>query len=60
AAQNDLHLALATFPREMAEAVVPVTEWDSENITCLRACVMKPEHLDWLPEILKRLRTAIA
>jgi glutamate/tyrosine decarboxylase-like PLP-dependent enzyme len=58
AAENDLHLALATFPREMVEAVKPVTEWDSENITCLRACVMKPEHLEWLPEILKRLRSA--
>jgi tyrosine decarboxylase / aspartate 1-decarboxylase len=60
AAKNDLHLALATFPREMIEAVTPVTEWDSENITCLRACVMKPEHLEWLPEILKRLRSASA
>lgn len=58
AAKNDLHLALATFPREMVEAVAPVAEWDSKNITCLRACVMKPEHLDWLPEILKRLRNA--
>jgi tyrosine decarboxylase / aspartate 1-decarboxylase len=56
AAKNDLHLALATFPREMVEPASPVTEWDSENITCLRACVMKPEHLEWMPEILKRLR----
>lgn len=60
AAKNDLHLALATFPSEMIEAAAPVKEWDSENITCLRACVMKPEHLDWLPEILKRLRAASA
>jgi tyrosine decarboxylase / aspartate 1-decarboxylase len=60
AAKNDLHLALATFPREMIEAVSPVEKWDSENITCLRACVMKPEHLEWLPEILKRLRSASA
>jgi tyrosine decarboxylase / aspartate 1-decarboxylase len=59
AAKDDLHLALATFPREMVEAVEPVKIWDSENITCLRACVMKPEHLEWLPEILKRLRSSI-
>ncbi|MCI0615101.1 aspartate aminotransferase family protein, partial [bacterium] len=58
AAKNDLHLALATFPREMVESSTAVTEWDSETVTCLRACVMKPEHLEWLPEILKRLRTA--
>jgi len=59
AAKNDLHLALATFPREMVEAVKPVAVWNSENITCLRACVMKPEHLEWMPEILKRLRSAL-
>ncbi|MCI0444560.1 aminotransferase class V-fold PLP-dependent enzyme [bacterium] len=58
AAKNDLHLALATFPREMVESSAAVTEWDSETVTCLRACVMKPEHLEWLPEILKRLRSA--
>ncbi len=58
AAKNDLHLALATFPREMVETAAPVSEWDSQNITCLRACVMKPEHLEWMPEILKRLRSA--
>jgi hypothetical protein len=58
AARNDLHLALATFPREMIEPPSAVSDWDSENITCLRACVMKPEHLEWMPEILKRLRAA--
>jgi glutamate/tyrosine decarboxylase-like PLP-dependent enzyme len=60
AAKRDLHLALATFPRSMAEPVHPVDVWDAESITCLRACVMKPEHGDWLPEILTRLRAAIA
>ena len=58
AAKNNLHLALATFPREMVESSAAITEWDSETVTCLRACVMKPEHLEWLPEILKRLRSA--
>lgn len=60
AAANNLHLALATFPREMVESVAPVSEWDSETITCLRACVMKPEHREWMPEILKRLRSSLA
>jgi hypothetical protein len=27
---------------------------------CLRACVMKPEHREWMPEILKRLSLAAA
>jgi glutamate/tyrosine decarboxylase-like PLP-dependent enzyme len=58
AARNDLHLALATFPRAMLAACRPVENWDAETITCLRACVMKPEHKDWLPEIVKRIQSA--
>jgi glutamate/tyrosine decarboxylase-like PLP-dependent enzyme len=60
AARKDLHLALATFPRMMLKAAAPVTRWDAEEILCLRACVMKPEHREWMPEILGRLRAAAA
>jgi glutamate/tyrosine decarboxylase-like PLP-dependent enzyme len=56
AAKKDLHLALSTFPRVMLQSAEPVQEWDADQITCLRACVMKPEHQEWLPEILKRLK----
>jgi glutamate/tyrosine decarboxylase-like PLP-dependent enzyme len=59
AAKRDLHLALATFPRAMAESTATVEQWDEDHITCLRACVMKPEHGDWLSEILTRLRVAM-
>jgi tyrosine decarboxylase / aspartate 1-decarboxylase len=58
AAERDLHLAVATFPRRMAEACAPVEKWDRDEIVCLRACVMKPEHSDWLPEIWNRLHAA--
>jgi glutamate/tyrosine decarboxylase-like PLP-dependent enzyme len=58
AAANDLHLALATFPRVLAAGARPVSEWDAESITCLRSCVMKPEHREWMPEILRRLEAA--
>jgi glutamate/tyrosine decarboxylase-like PLP-dependent enzyme len=58
AARVDLHLALATFPRGMAEAARPVTRWDADEIVCLRACAMKPEHREWMPEILRRLDAA--
>ena len=54
----DLHLALATFPRPMLEASRPVSRWDADEIVCLRACAMKPEHREWMPEILRRLREA--
>jgi glutamate/tyrosine decarboxylase-like PLP-dependent enzyme len=60
AAKNDLHLALASFPRKMLEACQPVQNWDADALTCLRACVMKPEHKTWLPEITARLKIAIA
>jgi tyrosine decarboxylase / aspartate 1-decarboxylase len=59
AAKQGLHLALATFPRAMCETAAPVEHWDEDHITCLRACVMKPEHREWIQEILTRLRTAI-
>jgi hypothetical protein len=58
AAGRDLHLALATFPRAMLAAAAPVRDWDRDEITCLRACVMKPEHREWMEEILRRLDAA--
>jgi glutamate/tyrosine decarboxylase-like PLP-dependent enzyme len=58
AAELDLHLALATFPRTMIEAARPVSRWDADEIVCLRACAMKPEHREWMPEILRRLDQA--
>jgi glutamate/tyrosine decarboxylase-like PLP-dependent enzyme len=58
AANRDLHLALATFPRVMLEGSAPVARWDAGEIVCLRACVMKPDHREWMPEILTRLDAA--
>jgi len=53
-----LHLALATFPRAMVEASGAIETWDANEIVCLRACVMKPEHREWMPEIVKRLKAS--
>ena len=51
AAQN-LHLALAKLPIEFFQQGDQVDiEWDEKYITCLRSCLMKPEHLDWLDRI---------
>ena len=58
AARHDLHLALASFPRAMVEPAGAVATWDAESVTCLRACVMKPEHREWMPEIVDRLNLA--
>ena len=59
AARHGLHLALASFPRALVEPSGAVASWDADSVTCLRACVMKPEHRDWMPEILTRLKTAV-
>jgi len=58
AAKHDLHFALATVPPNMAEPAAPVATWDTDGLLCLRACVMKPEHREWMPEILARLDAA--
>lgn len=51
AAQN-LHLALAKLPVKFFKQNDRVDmQWDEEYITCLRSCLMKPEHLDWLNRI---------
>jgi glutamate/tyrosine decarboxylase-like PLP-dependent enzyme len=58
AARRDLHLALASLPRPLLEPVGLVDTWDSDTVTCLRACVMKPEHASWMPDIVRRLQAA--
>lgn len=55
-AQHDLHLALITLPRELVEENQSIANWDAPEVTCLRACVMKPEHKAWMPRILQRLQ----
>jgi tyrosine decarboxylase / aspartate 1-decarboxylase len=59
AAQRDLHLALASFPRAMVAGAAPEIRWDAPELVCLRACVMKPEQRDWMPQVLQRLREAV-
>ncbi|MFO1329998.1 MAG: aminotransferase class I/II-fold pyridoxal phosphate-dependent enzyme [Rubrivivax sp.] len=56
AAQDDLHLAVAQFPKSMF-AHWPI-DWDRDHVACLRSCLMKPEHRDWIAEIWRRLGRA--
>jgi glutamate/tyrosine decarboxylase-like PLP-dependent enzyme len=50
AADRHLHLALVDLPAELF-AQVERFAWDQPNITCLRTCLMKPEHAQWLDTI---------
>lgn len=58
AAQHDLHLALLRVPDELACHWAPHLTADSQTVTALRSCLMKPEHRDWLPRITALLDTA--
>lgn len=51
AARSDLHLAVATFPASLLRATWPDIVWDQDHVDCLRSCLMKPEHLDWIEPI---------
>jgi tyrosine decarboxylase/aspartate 1-decarboxylase len=51
AAEQDLHLALFTYPARLLKDKWSDVMFDREQVTCLRSCLMKPEHRDWLDRI---------
>jgi len=55
AASKGLHLALATFPKPLLESRFPGMEWDTDDLACLRSCLMKVEHEAWVPRIAELL-----
>ena len=58
AEKNDLYLSLYKFPTSKLNSS-DAFNIDSEYLTCLRSCLMKPEHLDWLEEIYSRLKSSL-
>lgn len=56
--EEGLHLALATLPARFCGRLNHVRA-DAEEITVLRACVMKPEHRGWMPQLIERLDRAL-
>ena len=56
AAELDLHLAVTQVSQGL---VWPELHWDQPRVACLRSCLMKPEHLEWLPEICRRLEESL-
>lgn len=51
AAEQDLHLALIDLPTPMVQDGWPELKANRDTVTCLRCCLMKPEHLEWVEEI---------
>ncbi|HSB54307.1 MAG TPA: aminotransferase class V-fold PLP-dependent enzyme, partial [Gemmatimonadales bacterium] len=50
AARQNLHLAVAELPADLVDADHALDR-DQPTVTCLRSVLMKPEHLDWLPDL---------
>lgn len=55
AAKRNLHLAVAELPTEFWAANLGTMQRDRETMTCLRSVLMKPEHLEWIPQIWDEL-----
>jgi tyrosine decarboxylase/aspartate 1-decarboxylase len=59
AALKNLHLALLNYPVRLLPRHWNRIEKDDEYVTCLRLCLMKPEHEDWLDEIWKLITDSL-
>ena len=57
AAKKDLHLALIELPMSLVNHHWPELEANQETVSCLRSCLMKPEHLDWVDDICEVLES---
>lgn len=60
AARHDLHLSLTELPATLLAHWWPGVEFDVERVSCLRSCLLKPAHRDWLDAIWQRLQQALA
>lgn len=55
AASASIHMAKANLPKSLFVQHWLDLKWDQDFVTCLRTCLMKPEHLDWMDHIWKAL-----
>lgn len=60
AASKDLHLALLNYPVRLLPKHWGAIKKDEEYVTCLRSCLMKPEHEDWVDEIWRIFTCGLA
>jgi tyrosine decarboxylase/aspartate 1-decarboxylase len=59
AAERHLHLALIELPAALIRQYRPGLQGNEDTVTCLRSCLMKPEHLDWIDEIFSILENSV-
>jgi glutamate/tyrosine decarboxylase-like PLP-dependent enzyme len=51
AAEDNLHLAIFKYPSSLLKNKWTDVIFDQPDVTCLRSCLMKPEHYDWVERI---------
>ena len=52
-------VAKLTVTAEQFAALHPDITVNSDSVTILRSCLMKPEHLDWVPQLMANLEAAL-
>ena len=55
AEKKNLYLATFKYPVSHLPETWKNIEKDDAHVTCLRSCLMKPEHLDWLDQIWEKI-----
>ncbi|MFO7686358.1 MAG: aminotransferase class I/II-fold pyridoxal phosphate-dependent enzyme [Desulfobacterales bacterium] len=58
AAEKDLHLATFKYPSKLLRSRWADVDFDRDDVTCLRSCLMKPEHCDWIGNIWEIIQDA--
>ncbi|MTI41589.1 pyridoxal phosphate-dependent decarboxylase family protein [Fulvivirga lutimaris] len=56
AAKKGVHLALIKIPVKLLSSSWNDVEKDQDYVTCLRSCLMKHEHFDWVDHIWKTIK----
>jgi tyrosine decarboxylase/aspartate 1-decarboxylase len=51
AAEDNLHLATFKYPSSLLKNKWKDVIFDQQEVICLRSCLMKPEHYDWVERI---------
>ena len=51
AAAEDLHLATLRYPASLLRQSWADVDFDQDHVLCLRSCLMKPEHREWVDRI---------
>ncbi len=51
AAARGLHLAVASLPKSLLGSWWADLQWDRDQVTVLRSCLIKPEHAEWMDAI---------